>query len=79
MSVTTGALTASLGWAATGVVVASYFFKRADMLRGVQMAGAAMWMVYGFLIGATPVVAANVLVLAAAAWTMRAARPRPSG
>ena len=74
MSAASGALAASLGWTATGVVVASYFFKRADLLRVVQMVGAALWMLYGLLIGAVPVVVANVLVLAAAAWTIRAAR-----
>ena len=63
-----------LGWAATVVFVTSYFCKRAEVLRRVQMAGAAMWMIYGVLIQASPVVAANLLVLLAAAWT--AARPR---
>jgi hypothetical protein len=58
-----------LGWAATAVFVASYFFTRDIMLRRVQMAGALMWVVYGFLIGAYPVVVANVLVLGAAAVT----------
>lgn len=57
-----------MGWAATAVFVSSYFFERAEVLRAVQMAGAVMWVVYGVLIGALPVVAANVLVLAAAAW-----------
>jgi hypothetical protein len=60
-----------LGWAATGVFVGSYFFSRAEVLRRVQMAGAVMWVVYGLLIGAYPVVVANLLVLAAAAWTSR--------
>jgi hypothetical protein len=61
--------TQTLGWAATAVFVGSYFFARPAILRAVQMLGAAMWIVYGFLIGATPVMAANALVLAAAAWT----------
>jgi len=39
------------------------------VLRRVQMAGAAIWIVYGVLIKAPPVIAANVLVLLAAAWT----------
>ena len=60
----------SLGWLATGVFVGSYFFSRAEVLRRVQMAGALMWVAYGVLIAAPPVVAANVLVFAAAAWTM---------
>lgn len=64
-------MTQYLGWMATAVFVGSYFCARADHLRRVQMAGATMWVVYGFLIGAAPVVAANVLVLAAASWTGR--------
>jgi hypothetical protein len=34
------------------------------------MGGAALWILYGALIHATPVVAANALILAAAAWTI---------
>ncbi len=60
----------SLGWVATAVFVGSYFFRRPETLRHVQMTGAAMWVAYGLLIGAAPVVAANVLVLGAAAWTL---------
>ena len=59
----------SLGWIATAVFVGSYFCRRPDHLRRAQMAGALLWVVYGGLIGAAPVIAANVLVLAAAAWT----------
>jgi hypothetical protein len=40
------------------------------MLRAIQMLGAALWIVYGLLISATPVIAANALVFAAAAWTL---------
>lgn len=57
-----------LGWAATAVFVSSYFFDRADVLRAVQMAGAVMWVIYGVMIEAIPVVAANLLVFGAAAW-----------
>jgi hypothetical protein len=62
-----------LGWCATVVFVASYFCARASALRRLQMAGAVMWVAYGALMGAYPVVAANLLVLAAAAWTGRTA------
>ena len=37
------AITDWLGWAATGVFVASYACRRPDTLRRVQMAGATMW------------------------------------
>jgi hypothetical protein len=59
-----------LGWGATAVFVGSYFCLRPSVLRGVQMLGAALWVVYGVLINASPVIVANVLVFSAAAWTM---------
>ncbi len=62
-----------LGWAATAVFVGSYFCARPETLRRVQMVGAAMWAAYGMAIGSVPVIAANLLVLAAAAWTGRRA------
>jgi hypothetical protein len=62
-------VTEYLGWIATAVFALSYFSRRPRTLRYIQMAGAFMWVVYGFLIGAVPVVAANLLVVAAAAWT----------
>lgn len=64
-----------VGWCATAVFVGSYFAGRPVLLRRLQMLGAAIWMVYGILLQAPPVIAANVLVLAAAAWT---ARGRPT-
>ena len=72
-------MTELLGWCATAVFVASFFARRPERLRLVQMSGAALWVIYGLLEHATPVVAANVLVMAAAAWTSwrgRAAQPR---
>jgi hypothetical protein len=63
-------MTEILGWIATAVFVASYFFSRPALLRVTQMGGATLWVLYGFLIGAIPVIAANVLVLTAAAWTL---------
>jgi hypothetical protein len=64
-----------LGWGATAVFVGSYFCLRPSLLRGMQMCGSLLWVVYGVLIGASPVIVANVLVFSAAAWTMiRSAR-----
>lgn len=72
-------MTEYLGWGATAVFVGSYFCTRDVLLRRVQMAGALLWVVYGVLIAAPPVIAANLLVLAAAAWTERRLPPsRPS-
>jgi hypothetical protein len=69
-------MTDMLGWVATAVFVGSYFFTRPALLRAAQMLGATLWIVYGAMIGAIPVVVANGLVLAAAAWTLfRAKQP----
>ena len=63
-------LTDYLGWAATAVFVGSYLCKRSETLKRVQMIGALMWVAYGLLIQATPVVAANLLVFGAAGWAL---------
>ena len=67
-----------LGWSATTVFVGSYFFARPALLRGAQMVGALLWLTYGVLINATPVIVANVLVFSAAAWTALRKVPVPA-
>jgi hypothetical protein len=67
-------MTEALGWIATAVFVSSYFFKKPALLRAAQMFGACLWILYGAIIGAIPVVVANGLVFAAAAWTLVRAR-----
>lgn len=68
--------TACLGWTATALFVASYFFVRPAALRMTQIMGALLWMIYGDLIGAAPVIVANALVMSAAGWSMVRALPR---
>jgi hypothetical protein len=63
-------LTDTLGWIATLVFVGSYLFSKPAALRACQMLGAALWIAYGVLIAAKPVIAANLLVLLAAACTL---------
>jgi len=70
-------MTETLGWIATAVFVSSYFFKRPALLRGAQMVGACLWILYGAIIGAIPVVVANGLVFGAAAWTLLRGRAAP--
>ncbi len=60
----------SIGWMATAVFVASYFFSKPAMLRGLQMLGAVLWMTFGVVIASKPVIVSNVLVFAAAGWTL---------
>ncbi|MEP7381045.1 MAG: YgjV family protein [Gemmatimonadota bacterium] len=69
-----GELLPSVGWVATAVFTASYFARRAETLRYLQMVGALLWLIYGVAISAPPVIVANALLLGAAAWTAR--RPR---
>jgi len=65
----------AIGWLATAVFSASYFFPQPAALRRIQAVAACLWVAYGLLIGAFPVVAANVIVAAAAlysSWPRRA-------
>lgn len=57
-----------LGWAATAVFTASYFCKP-SALKPIQMLGATLWIAYGVVTHAQPVVGANLLLLAAAGVT----------
>jgi hypothetical protein len=59
----------TLGWVATAVFCASYFFRRQATLRKVQAAGACLWILYGVAIGAVPVIVANVIVAGAALYS----------
>lgn len=58
-----------IGWAATAMTVASYFCRSPRTLRLVQAAAALVWISYGVALGARPIIAANVLVAGAAAWS----------
>jgi len=66
----------AIGWVATAVFASSYFFRQATTLRRIQAAAAFLWVVYGFLIGAMPVVVANVIVAAAAVYSSFTAQRR---
>jgi hypothetical protein len=66
-----------IGWVATALFASSYFFKQPLALRKVQAGAALLWVVYGLIIHALPVVAANLVVAAVAAWSaLRPAGPR---
>ncbi len=58
-----------IGWVATAAFAASYFCKRPVHLRIVQALAALLWIGYGILIGALPVIVANVVVAAMAAYS----------
>ena len=58
-----------IGWIATAVFSTSYFFRSARTLRWIQAGAALLWVTYGVLLHAMPVVVANVIVAAAAGWS----------
>ena len=55
-----------IGWIATVLFGASYFFKRPETLRKIQAGAALLWIAYGVIIHALPVIAANLVVAATA-------------
>ena len=64
-----------IGWLATAAFASSYLFKRPSALRKVQAGAALLWVIYGLMIHAFPVVVANVVVAAVA---VASAFARPS-
>ncbi|HZS06421.1 MAG TPA: hypothetical protein VFD58_16400 [Blastocatellia bacterium] len=58
-----------IGWVATAVFAGSYFCRRPATLRRFQAVAALLWISYGILIRAVPVVAANLVVAALAIWS----------
>jgi hypothetical protein len=56
----------AIGWLATLVFSSSYLFRSPAALRRVQAAAALVWIAYGLLLHATPVIAANLIVAVAA-------------
>ena len=64
----------AIGWVATAVFSASYFFRSGAALRRVQALAALLWIAYGFAISSKPVIAANTIVALAAVGSAFAAR-----
>ena len=55
-----------IGWVATAAFAASYFCRQPATLRRVQALAALLWIGYGIIINAPPVIVANVVVAAIA-------------
>jgi hypothetical protein len=58
-----------IGWIATAIFAVSYFCKRATTLRWVQGIAALVWISYGVVINAPPVILANAIVAALAGYS----------
>ena len=67
-----------IGWLATAVFLASYSCKDQQKLRLTQAAAALLWVGYGVLLHAVPVVVANLLVAGVAAYSSLSRRRRSS-
>jgi hypothetical protein len=61
----------ALGWIATAVFLASYGCKNQGALRLTQAAAALLWVAYGMLLHAMPIIGANLLVAGVAAYSSR--------
>lgn len=59
-----------IGWLATATFTSSYFVRDPLWIRGIQAFAATLWFSYGVVIGARPVIIANLLVMAAALYTL---------
>ena len=62
-------MTDALGWAASAVVISSYFFQQPATLRRVQAFGAVLWTAYGVALGALPIIVVNIIVTSVALWS----------
>jgi hypothetical protein len=68
-----------IGWLATAAFASSYLFKEPLALRRVQAGAALLWVIYGLMIHALPVVVANIVVAGMAAYSSRPRRARTAG
>jgi hypothetical protein len=60
----------SIGWLATAMFAASYFCKTPARLRFTQASASVLWITYGVIIHAPPVIAANVVVAVLALYSV---------
>ncbi|MBS1808578.1 MAG: YgjV family protein [Acidobacteria bacterium] len=64
-----------IGWIATAMFAASYFFKQPNRLRYIQALAALLWISYGIFLKAPPIIVSNLVVAVIAvssAWQQRA-------
>jgi hypothetical protein len=52
----------AIGWLATAMSVVSYLFRDPAVLRRVQALAALLWIAYGVMLVAPPMIVANVIV-----------------
>ncbi len=68
----------ALGWLATAAFASSYLLKDPAALRRSQAFAALLWVAYGAIIHALPVVVANLVVAGAALYSSLKRPPAPA-
>jgi hypothetical protein len=63
-----------IGWVASAIFASSYFCKQPGTLRRIQALAALLWMGYGVLIHALPIIVANLVVAVMALYSSFAPR-----
>lgn len=63
-----------IGWIATAIFLASYACKDPKKLRMTQAVAALLWVVYGTVLHAIPIVVANLLVAGVAVYSSLSGR-----
>jgi hypothetical protein len=58
-----------IGWVATAIFLASYVCKDQRKLRRIQALAAVLWVAYGAILHAVPIVVANLLVAGVALYS----------
>lgn len=66
------------GWVATVVFALSYFFREQRQLLLMQSLAASLWIVYGTMIGALPVIISNIVIAVIALAALLKRRMEPS-
>jgi hypothetical protein len=67
-----------IGWVATAAFASSYLCKQPASLRRVQAGAATLWVIYGSIIHAFPVIVANLVVAAMAIFSSPLMRRKPA-
>jgi hypothetical protein len=67
-----------IGWVAIAAFASSYLCRQPRSLRRVQAAAATLWVIYGLIIHAFPVVVANVVVAGMATFSAPLLRRKPA-
>jgi hypothetical protein len=66
-----------IGWLATAIFLGSYWCKDQRRLRQTQAVAALLWVGYGAILHAVPIVVANLLVAGVAVYSSLAGRSNP--